>query len=248
MCAGDPVEPATCWKYDTWKVIIQINRRKNPIMIKQPIVITDTGISAISRYQPFCWRSQYFSRALIGGHRKLDENECWKIFCSWYLILPVPFNTFQSKIPRLTCISQAGHNHYQQIIKNKVSLLVFTQHCPASVSAYVGTQTGPRSVSLLTSWNGGVRLMKRSKLLPWPLRNGVQSNWSRDSRETPFDASAIGTWRLTAQAKTGAFVVCFCHLFFFIPPPKEKWPCRQAQVSQPEFKHACLGDQTPPLQ
>ncbi len=41
----------------------------------------------------------------------------------------------------LSWISQAAHNDYQQIIRNKVSLLVFTQLCPASVSVCVGTHT-----------------------------------------------------------------------------------------------------------
>ena len=40
---------------------------------------------------------------------------------------------------------------------------------------------------------------------------------------------------------------CLC-LSVFDSPPKEKWPCGPAQVSQAEFKHFCPGDQTPSLQ
>lgn len=47
----------------------------------------------------------------------------------------VLFNTFQPKSGGgLTWISQAAHKHYQQIIKKKISLLVFTQLWPVSAA------------------------------------------------------------------------------------------------------------------
>lgn len=108
-------------------------------------------------------------------------------------------------------------------MKNKISLFLFTQLFPVSVST--NWSPVPQFVDKLER-GGRVPLME-SELLPWPVRNEVRSNWSKTEEKSFFDVPAAGG---KDAAKTGSLVVCVCQRL--IPHPRRNEPADELRLQR----------------